>query len=97
MENVQWINGSYKEDNYIFETQLQAEMWADALYPDFGLYLHSKTNVGYATPDEKVIKCLSEFLPEWIIYNNNTNGSICLSEEKINGKIIYKIWVKNLI
>ncbi|WP_139840760.1 hypothetical protein [Gottfriedia acidiceleris] len=96
MESVQWINGSYKEDNYIFETHRQAEMWANALYPDFALYLFSKTTVGYATPDEKVIKCLAELLPEWISYNNNTNGSICLGEEKINGKIIYKIWIENL-
>ncbi|MGG2028009.1 hypothetical protein AB1282_20115 [Gottfriedia sp. S16(2024)] len=93
MKNIIWINGSYKEDNYIFETHLQAEMWADALYPDFGQYLCSNTNVGYATPDEKVIKCLSELLPEWINYNK-TNGSICLGEEKINGRIIFKIWIK---
>ncbi len=93
MENVQWINGNYKEDNYIFETHRQAEMWADALYPDFALYLLSKTNVGYATPDEKVIKCLAELLPEWLSYNK-TVGSIYLGEEKINGKIIFKIWIK---
>jgi len=31
MENIIWINGSYKEDNYIFETHRLAEMWADAL------------------------------------------------------------------
>ena len=97
MENIQWINGSYKEDNYIFKTQHQAEMWADALYPDFGLYLRAKTTVGYATPDEKVVNCLSELLPVWIIYNHNTNGSICKGEDEVNGKFIYKIWVNNLI
>lgn len=92
MENIIWINGSYKEDHYIFKTHLQAEMWADALYSDFVIYLCSNKNVGYATPDEKVIKCLAVFLPEWINYNQSS-GSICLGEEKVNGKIIYKIWI----
>ena len=48
MENVKWINGSYKEDNRIFDSEIQAEEWVDALYPDFGPYLFNKINVGYA-------------------------------------------------
>ena len=54
MENVKWINGSYngsyKEDNRIFDSEIQAEEWVDALYPDFGPYLFNKINVGYASP-----------------------------------------------
>jgi hypothetical protein len=49
MENIVWINGNYEEDNRIFDSKRQAEEWADALFPDFGPYLISKMNVGYAS------------------------------------------------
>ncbi len=70
MENVKWINGSYKEDNRIFDSEIQAEEWVDILYPDFGPYLFNKINVGYASPDEKVIKYLANYLPKWVRYIN---------------------------
>ncbi|NRD76576.1 hypothetical protein HPT25_03605 [Bacillus sp. BRMEA1] len=57
MGNITWINGNYKEDNRIFDSKNQAEEWADALLPDSSPYLLGKIDVGYATPDEKVIKC----------------------------------------
>ncbi|MDQ0201981.1 hypothetical protein [Neobacillus ginsengisoli] len=65
MENIVWINGNYEEDIRIFDSKRQAEEWADALLPDFGPYLISKLNVGYASPDEKVIKYLEYILPKW--------------------------------
>ena len=55
-ENVKWINGRYKEDNRIFDSEFEVKEWTEALYPDFVAYLCDKNNVGYETPDEKVIK-----------------------------------------
>lgn len=91
MENIVWINGNYEEDNRIFDSKRQAEEWADSLLPDFGPYLISKNNVGYATPDEKVIKYLEYLLPKWSDYNN---VKINIHREKTirDGQEIYNIW-----
>ncbi|MEK4537090.1 hypothetical protein NST21_17480 [Peribacillus sp. FSL K6-1552] len=93
MENVKWINGSYKEDNRIFDSEIQAEEWVDALYPDFVPYLFNKINVGYATPDEKVFKYLVNYLPEWARYNN-VNVSIYTEKITKDGQVIFKIWTQ---
>jgi hypothetical protein len=95
VEYIIWINGSYKEDNRIFNSSIQAEEWADSLLPDFGPYLVSKVNVGYATPDEKVIKCLEYLLPKWASYNN---VKITIHKEKtiVDGQEIYKIWAQQV-
>ncbi|SOC15298.1 hypothetical protein SAMN05880501_10868 [Ureibacillus xyleni] len=95
VDNVKWINGSYKEDNRIFDSEFEVKKWADALYPDFVAYLGNKNNVGYATPDEKVIKYLASLLPQWAVYNNLQIG-VCTGKTKINGQIIYKIWTVKL-
>ncbi|NRD78484.1 hypothetical protein HPT25_14045 [Bacillus sp. BRMEA1] len=95
MENIVWISGSYKEDNRIFNSKIQAEEWADALLPDFGPYLISKINVGYATPDEKVIKYLESILPKWASYNN-VKISIHRDITTIDGQEIYKIWTQQV-
>ncbi len=70
MENVKWINGGYKEDNRIFGSEFEAKEWTDTLYLDFVAYFGNQINVGYATPDEKVIKYLASFLHQWADYNN---------------------------
>jgi hypothetical protein len=95
MENIVWINGSYEEDNRIFDSKRQAEEWTDALLPDFGPFLIRKMNVGYATPDEKVINYLESFLPKWASYNN---VKISIQREKtiIDGQDIYKIWTQQV-
>ncbi|MEI2358720.1 hypothetical protein, partial [Mesobacillus zeae] len=95
LKNVKWINGSYKEDNRIFGSEFEAKEWTDALYPDFVAYLGNKINVGYATPDEKVIKYLASFLPQWADYNN-LKVDVCTEKTKIDGQIIYKIWTVKL-
>lgn len=46
MENIIWINGSTKEDNRIFPSDLEAREWGDALYSDFAAYLSKENNVG---------------------------------------------------
>lgn len=91
MENVKWINGSHKEDNRIFDSEFEVEEWAEALYPDFVAYLSEINNVGYATPDEKVIKYLASLFPQWADYINLQIG-VCTGKIEIDGKIIYKIW-----
>jgi len=90
-ENIKWINGSYNEDNLIFNSKRQAEEWVDALYPDFVAYLSNNTNVGYASPDEKVIKYLASYLPEWASYNN-VNVRIHTGKITKDGQTLYKIW-----
>jgi hypothetical protein len=96
MENVRWINGNYKEDNRIFDSEIQAEEWVDALYPDFVPYLFNKINVGYATPDEKVIKYLANYLPEWARFNN-VNVSIHIEKINKDGQVIFIIWTQQKI
>ncbi|WP_026575631.1 hypothetical protein [Bacillus sp. UNC438CL73TsuS30] len=95
MEKIVWINGTYEEENRIFDTDIQAEEWVDALLPDFGPYLICQINVGYSTPDEKVINYLEYFLPKWASYNN---VKISIHREKtiIDGKNIYKIWTQQV-
>jgi hypothetical protein len=95
MENVKWINGSYKEDNRIFDSEFEAEEWTDALYPDFVPFLANKMNVGYKTPDEKVIKYLADFLPGWAC-SNDINVRICTEKTTVDGQIIYKIWTESV-
>lgn len=95
MKNIVWINGSYKEDKVVFDSNIQAEEWADSLLPDFGPYLISKVNVGYASPDEKVIKYLEYLLPKWARHNN---VKISIHREKTirDGQDIYKIWTQQI-
>lgn len=95
IENVIWINGSHKEDNRIFDSEFEVEEWARALYPDFAAYLSDQMNVGYATPDAKVINYLAFLFPTWIDYINLQVG-ICTGKTEINGQIIYRIWTVNL-
>lgn len=95
LENVKWINGNYKEDNRIFDSEFEVKEWSEALYPDFVAYLNDKTNVGYATPDEKVIKYLASLFPQWAAYIN-IQVDVCTGKTEINGQIIYKIWTVKL-
>ena len=96
MDNVKWINGDYKEDNRIFGSEFEAKEWAEALYPDFVAYLGDQMNVGYATPDEKVIKHLVSILPQWAGYNN-LQVEVSTEKTKINSQIVYKIWTEQKI
>jgi hypothetical protein len=88
--DIEWINDKYKEANRIFDSTCEVYEWANALYPDFAGGL--RVNVGYATPDDKVYTYLVEHLPKWASY---TNAKIMIhtSQDLVNGKMIYKIWV----
>ncbi|MGE7094463.1 hypothetical protein ACQKII_24130 [Lysinibacillus sp. NPDC048646] len=91
---VQWLSGQYAEDYRIFDSLYEAYEWTDSLYPEFLIYLVNKVCVGYATPDEKVIDYLTDFIPKWANY---LNVNVTVNKEKIetNGKYIYKIWTSN--
>jgi hypothetical protein len=52
-------------------------------------------DVGYATPDEKVIKYLECLLPVWAGYNN-VKISIHRDRKIKDGKEIYSIWTKQV-
>jgi hypothetical protein len=95
MDHIVWINGNYEEDNRIFDSKRQAEEWADALLPDFGPYLISKTNVGYSSPDEKVIKYLEYLLPKLAAYNN-VKISIHRTKTITDGQEKYSIWIQQV-
>lgn len=88
IEDVKWINGSHKEDNRIFDSEFEAEEWADSIYPDFVAFLSETTNVGYATPDEKVIKYLVTLFPQWAEYSNLQSG-VGTGKAEINDQIFY--------
>lgn len=95
MENIIWINGSSKEDNRIFASDLEARECAEALYSDFAAYLSKENNVGYASPDEKVIHYLLTILPQWAVYNH-LKVEVCTEKINISGQIIYRIWTVNV-
>jgi hypothetical protein len=91
--NIEWINEKYGESDKIFDSYWEVYEWADSLYPDFAGGL--RVNVGYATPDVKVFTCLLEHIPEWAS-NNNVKRQVNTSQQLIDGKIIYKVWVTPL-
>ncbi|SFS76548.1 hypothetical protein [Paenibacillus sp. BC26] len=88
--DIEWINENYKEANMIFESSWEAFEWTDSLYSDFAGGL--RVNVGYATPDDKVYTLLVEHLPKWA-NNNKVKLNVNTSQDLVDGKIIYKIWV----
>ncbi|MFE8697558.1 hypothetical protein ACFYKT_14540 [Cytobacillus sp. FJAT-53684] len=93
MNHIKWVNGSCKEDNRIFDSEFEAEKWADSIYPDFIAYFGYKQDVGYATPDKKVIKHLEVLMPQWAAYNN-LQVNVRTEHSKLDGRIIYKIWTE---
>lgn len=92
---IQWINGQYPEDERIFDSQMEVYEWTNSLYPDFSNGLFRVVNVGYATPDEKVIDSLTELLPQWAAY---LNVQVTMHKDKIeiNGKYIHRIWTSKV-
>ncbi|QFG00990.1 hypothetical protein PB01_20550 [Psychrobacillus glaciei] len=88
---IQWLSGQYSEDNRIFDSLFEAYEWTDSLYPEFLIYLVNKVNVGYATPDEKIIDYLTDFIPKWADYLN-VKVTVIKEVTERNGKYIYKIW-----
>ncbi|MBP2243200.1 hypothetical protein J2Z40_003788 [Cytobacillus eiseniae] len=96
MDHVKWINSGHKEDNRIFSSEIEAKEWAVALYPDFVAYLGIQRNVGYATPDDKVIKHLAVFFPQWADYYN-LQVDICTEKLQIDGQTNQKIWTQQKI
>jgi len=87
-----WVNGQYQEDERIFDSQFEVYEWTDSLYQDFSNGFLRKENIGYATPDAKVIDCLTELIPQWAGY---TNVNVILHKDiiEIDGKDLYRIWI----
>lgn len=92
---IHWVNGQSSEDNRIFDTKNEVYEWSNSLYGDFLGYLVSKGNVGYTTPDEKVIKSLDKLIPKWANY---LNIMVVVQKDKINvnDKYLYRIWTLNI-
>lgn len=88
--DIEWINENYKEASKILDSPWEVYEWADSLYPDFAGGL--RVNVGYATPDDKVYAYLAEHLPKWAS-NNNVRINVNTSQDLVDGKMIYKIWI----
>lgn len=93
---IHWVNGQYPEDKRIFDSQMEVYEWSHSLYPDFSNYIFRKVNVGYATPDEKVINYLSELIPQWA---DHLNVQIVVHKDQINidSKYLYRIWTSSSI
>ena len=95
MMDIQWVSGQYAEDKRIFDSQMEVYEWTDSLYPDFSNYLYREVNFGYATPDEKVIDCLTELLPQWAEY---LSVQVIIHKDKIliGRKYLYRIWTSKV-
>ncbi|MEK3886676.1 hypothetical protein [Bacillus sp. FSL K6-3431] len=92
---IQWMNGQYPEDKRTFDSQMEVYEWTHSLYPDFSNCLFREINVGYGTPDEKVIDYLTELLPQWAGY---LNVEVIVNKDKIkeDGKYVYRIWTSKV-
>ena len=92
---LKWVNGQYPEDKRIFDSEMEVYEWTHSLYTDISLYLFREQNVGYATPDEKVIDFLTELLPQWA---DHLNLQLIVHKDKVeeNGKCIYRIWTSQV-
>ncbi|MEK5486980.1 MULTISPECIES: hypothetical protein [unclassified Lysinibacillus] len=88
---IYWVNGQYQEDEQIFDSQFEVYEWTDSLYQDFSNGFLRKENIGYATPDIKVIDCLTELIPQWAEY---MNVYVTMHRDKIevDCKKMYRIW-----
>lgn len=53
--------------------------------------LFREENVGYATPDVKVIDCLTELIPQWAGYINVV-VVLHRDEIEVDGKYVYRVW-----
>lgn len=93
LSDITWISGSYKEDHRFFNSELEAEEWTNALYSDFVPYIANKLNVGYASPDKKVIQSLEKLLPEWADYHE-VKIHICKENISADGEVIFKVWTQ---
>lgn len=61
---IYWVNGQYQEDERIFDSQFEVYEWTDSLYQDFSNGFLRKENIGFATPDVKVMDCLTELIQQ---------------------------------
>lgn len=88
---IHWVNGQYREDERIFDSQFEVHEWTDSLYQDFAYCFFRKELVGYATPDIKVIDYLTKLIPEWA---ENVNVKVILHRDEIHvdGNYMYRIW-----
>ncbi|MBS4199161.1 hypothetical protein KHA93_05770 [Bacillus sp. FJAT-49732] len=56
----------------------------------------NQINVGYTTPDKKVIKYIASVWPQWADYNNLL-VDINTDKTKIGDQTIYRIWTQQKI
>ncbi len=93
---VYWVNGQYQEDERIFDSLFEVYEWVDSLYQDFSNGFLRKETIGYATPDVKVIDCLTELIPQWAGYTNvNVNVTMHRDKIEVDGKDMYRIWTSS--
>lgn len=88
---IHWVNGQYREDNRIFDSLFEVYEWTDSLYQDFSNHFFREESVGYATPDVKVIDCLTELIPQWAEYINVV-VVLHRDEIEVDGKYVYRVW-----
>ncbi len=97
---IHWMNGHYKEDDIIFDSNWEAQEWADSICSDFvcsGFFGYEA--IGYATPDEKVAAYLCEFVSksaEFIRIQDQSLPMLTLktSSEEMEGRVVYKVWIE---
>ncbi|MEO4052624.1 hypothetical protein [Solibacillus sp. CAU 1738] len=90
--DINWVNGQYAEDTRLFDSLHEAYEWTDSLYQDFSHSFYRRERVGYATPDEKVIDYLTDFLPEWASFIN-VQVNVHKEKLRVSDNFIFRIWV----
>lgn len=94
---IKWIHGRYKEDSRVFDSEFEAEEWADSLYSD--IVGEGFVHVGYATPDKKVADFLIRHILRWAEFVRTGNPSLPpviagTSTDTLDGQPLYKVWIK---
>ncbi|SHK58365.1 hypothetical protein [Alicyclobacillus tolerans] len=81
----------------MFDSAWEAEEWTDSLYPD--TVGEGFVNVGYATPDQKVVDFLIRQIPRWAEFLRSHNPSmpaviVHSLIDVVDGQPRYKVWIE---
>lgn len=84
---IKWFHERDPVGNRIFDSWWEADEWADSILTDF----YPFDNIGYMTPDEKVMACLLRRLPPYI-RGCDWEATVHTATDSIDGKTVFKIW-----
>lgn len=80
---VRWNDVRYKQDYVIFDTMLEAIVWAESISAD----IFSGVFDGYTSPDEKVAMALAFMLAQ------KDDLIVHTKREIENNALVFKVWI----